>query len=123
MNRFAKYLLILGLVASPALAVSALAHEPWHEGFQNRHQPREGLRVTSVVRFSPAARAGLDRGDIILEVDGRDVNHPEQLHRMLHRTGARGVLKVWDDESRRVRIVNVFPRDGHIGVTLQAVRF
>ncbi|MFO0815865.1 MAG: PDZ domain-containing protein [Gemmatales bacterium] len=123
MNRLAKYLLVFGLVASPALAVSATAHEPWRDGFQHRNHPREGLRVTSVVRFSPAARAGLDRGDIILEVDGRDVNHPEELHRLLHRTGQRAVLKVWDDETRRVRIVHVFPRDGHIGVTLQAVRF
>lgn len=120
MNRFAKYLFVLSVALVPALALQA--HDEPYRGYPHQHhQVREGLRVTSVAYRSPAMLAGLDRGDIILEVDGRDVNSPEQLHRALHQTGAKGVLKVWDDERRRVRLVRVYPQNGHIGVNVVRV--
>jgi len=125
MNRLAKYLLVVSLGIVPALSLSA--HEPPYGSYSghgipaHRHQVREGLRVTSVAYRSPAMLAGLDRGDIILEVDGQDVYTPEQLHRLLHQTGSRGVLKVWDDETRRVRLVRVYPQHGHIGVNVVRV--
>lgn len=121
MNRFAKYLFVLSIALVPALALQA--QDGQFRGYPHQHhqQVREGLRVTSVAYRSPAMLAGLDRGDIILEVDGRDVNTPEQLHRALHQTGSKGVLKVWDDERRRVRLVRVFPQNGHIGVNVVRV--
>jgi hypothetical protein len=38
-----------------------------------------GVRVTSVLPQSPAAQAGIEPGDTILEVDGRRVGTPQQL--------------------------------------------
>lgn len=44
---------------------------------------REGIVVTAVGRATPAARAGLERGDIITRVDDADVKHGGDLRRLL----------------------------------------
>lgn len=122
-------LLSLALAALSFFAVPAIsqAFDPpyrqgWQSGYRHIHQ-RHGLRINSVAWRSPAFYAGLERGDIILEVDGREVRHPEQLHQALHRTGVRGVLTVRDARTGRIRDVRVYPSNGHIGVTLSAYSY
>lgn len=122
-------LLSLALTALSVFAVPAIsqAFDPpyrygWQTGYRHIHQ-RHGLRINSVAWRSPAFYAGLERGDIILEVDGRNVRHPEQLHQALHRTGMRGVLTVRDARTGRIRDVRVYPSNGHIGVTLSAYSY
>jgi S1-C subfamily serine protease len=84
---------------------------------------RRALEVTQVAWGSPAARAGLERGDLILEVDGRDVDTPGEFHRALHRTGHRGTLTVKDVRTGRLIRLQVNPAGGHMGVNLAAVRY
>ena len=122
-------LLSLALTALSVFAVPAItqAFDPpyrhgWQSGYRHIHQ-RQGLRINSVAWRSPAFYAGLERGDIILEVDGRNVRHPEQLHQALHHTGMRGVLTVRDARTGRIRDVRVYPSNGHIGVTLSAYSY
>jgi serine protease Do len=45
-------------------------------------EPR-GVAVTSVVSNSPAAKAGLQQGDVILRFDGEAVNSPQKLQRLI----------------------------------------
>jgi len=115
MNTLAKLTLALGVIIVTALPASIQAYEPPHRGFYSHHQ---GLRITSVGFRSPAAHAGLERGDVILEVDGRDVRTYDQLHDSLHQTGYRGVMTVRDVRTGRIRVMQVFPSNGHIGVTV-----
>ena len=42
---------------------------------------RKGVLVTEVMPDSPAARAGLRSGDVVLEVDGRKIEHPADVAR------------------------------------------
>ena len=44
---------------------------------------RHGLQVVEVVAGSPAQPAGLGRGDVIVEVDGRIVERPSDLQRLM----------------------------------------
>jgi serine protease Do len=44
---------------------------------------REGLRVVEVLPGSPADKAGLSAGDIIVTAGGRAVNNAESLQRLL----------------------------------------
>ncbi len=44
---------------------------------------RRGLEVVEVVKGSPADSAGLRAGDIILEVDGRPIESPRDLQRLM----------------------------------------
>jgi serine protease DegQ len=53
-----------------------------------------GILVTEVARNSPAARAGLRRGDIILGVNGQPVDSPDQLREAAPRRGARLMLNL-----------------------------
>jgi len=41
--------------------------------------PSNGLNVIAVIQGSPAAQAGLQRGDVLLALDGKAVNRPEEL--------------------------------------------
>lgn len=120
MNAITKLTLALGAAALLAFPASTQAIDPpyrthWVEP-QRFHS--EGVRITSVAYRSPAARAGLERNDIILEVDGRDVCNGDELHRALHATGFRGLLTVRDARTGRIQRVQVFPDHGHIGITL-----
>jgi serine protease Do/serine protease DegQ len=54
----------------------------------------EGLLVSRVARGSPAARAGLRRGDIILGVDGRPVRSLEELEEAAPRRPGRVALNL-----------------------------
>ena len=47
---------------------------------------RDGLFVSSVSSGSPADRAGLERGDVILSYDGRAVSEPDELRRLVRNT-------------------------------------
>ena len=64
----------LGLVSTPAPLPSDVAA---------RYDQRSALRVVEVVAGSPAARAGLLPGDLVLAVDGTTVKDALSLQRML----------------------------------------
>ncbi|HET7731325.1 MAG TPA: S1C family serine protease [Usitatibacter sp.] len=70
------------------------------------------LRVLRVSADSPAEKAGLEPGDIILQLSGRDVGSLEQFYRRLWAAGAPGVevtlkvLKGTDVQDVRIRSID-----------------
>jgi serine protease Do len=60
-----------------------------------------GTEVTSVTEDSPAAKAGVRQGDVILEFNGQPIEGGEQLSRMVHETpiGRQVRLGVWRNGS------------------------
>jgi S1-C subfamily serine protease len=64
----------LGLVSTPAPLPAALAE---------RTGRRQGLRIVDVVPGSPADRAGLKAGDLVLEAGRRPVAEAQSLQRLL----------------------------------------
>lgn len=65
------------------------------------HLPRTaGVVVDRVIPQSPAAKAGLRRGDVILEIDGAVVNDTARLQQQIrgHRVGDSVSLKIWSAE-------------------------
>lgn len=70
---------------------------------------RDGLFVSSVSSGSPADRAGLERGDVILSFGGRSVSEPDELRRLVRNTepGETATLSIWRDGSRRSLEVRV----------------
>lgn len=53
--------------------------------------PAEGVNVIAVIQGSPAAQAGLQRGDILLSLAGRPVNRPEELSALVAELQAQAV--------------------------------
>jgi carboxyl-terminal processing protease len=100
----------------------------------NVEQDRRGLKVLRVFENSPAARAGIRRGDFILGVNGRSiagVNSEIATNRIKGPAGTSVVLRVFtpgEDTDRSVRVKReqievpvvrgrLYERDGHkIGV-------
>jgi len=110
---------IMGLATVPAQAIDPPQIRPIARPVI---YPR-GLEVTRVVPGSPAALAGLERGDVIIAVDRQGVRTPDELHRLLHATGHRGELTVRDIRTGRLVVRNVFTRGGHIGVSVAPVMY
>jgi serine protease Do len=63
----------------------------------------KGVLVSDVTADSPAAKAGLKSGDVVLEVDGRKVGTPSDVARAvgLAAPGHTTSLTLWRDRSRR----------------------
>jgi serine protease Do len=62
-------------------------------------QSNEGVLVASVVADSPAAKAGLKEGDVVLEFAGKKVTSPQQLQSIVERVtpGTKQTLKILRD--------------------------
>ncbi len=62
-------------------------------GLQKPH----GALVTTVEKGSPADKAGIEAGDIVLKFDGKTVNQSSDLPRVVGNTrpGAKSVMQVW----------------------------
>ncbi|MBM4125110.1 MAG: DegQ family serine endoprotease [Nitrospira sp.] len=67
----------------------------------------KGVLVSDVLENSPAKRAGLERGDVIVEFDGKPVENPTQLRNAVAQTtiGKKSVVKfVRDKHTRTVEV-------------------
>ncbi len=71
---------------------------------------RTAVRISEVADKSPAAEAGLARGDLIITLDGHAVEHPDAVHRLLgeERIGVPVVIEVLRGYDRVA--VTVVPR-------------
>jgi len=69
----------------------------------------KGVLISDVVADSPAQRAGLQPGDIVLEFDGKKVETPADLQRAVGLTspGHTARLKIWRDQAEKTLQVRV----------------
>ena len=63
----------------------------------------KGVLISDVIGESPAAKAGLKSGDILLEFDGKKVEAPADLQRTvgLAQPGQEAKMKVWRDQGEK----------------------
>jgi len=82
-----------------------------------------GVLVTAVEKGSPAEKAGITRGDIVLSVDGKDVANPNELMRILaaKKTGDPVAVKVRHGDAEKTLTVTVGDRNGrpYLGLAFQ----
>ncbi len=69
----------------------------------------KGVLVSDIVPDSPAAKSGLQPGDILLEFDGKKLESPSDLQRAvgLFTPGQTTKLKVWRDQSEKTVEVKI----------------
>jgi hypothetical protein len=68
---------------------------------------REGVLVLEVINSSPAEYAGLKEGDIILEVDGKELKGPDRLIKYIKKCEPGEEVEVTYKRKRRTRTVMV----------------
>jgi S1-C subfamily serine protease len=80
-----------------------------------------GVLVVAVQAGSPAQKAGLSRGDIILEADGTAVNTPFDLRRLVdsHKTGDTVSLKVRHGDAQKSLGVTLGSQSGEAWMGVQ----
>ncbi|MCX8050324.1 MAG: Do family serine endopeptidase [Chlorobi bacterium] len=76
----------------------------------------QGVMVQDVLKNSPAAKADIQTGDIILDLDGTAVNSPNQLQTLIleRRPGDRVKLRIWRDGKTFTKDVTLEARDGSV---------
>jgi len=69
----------------------------------------KGVLVSDVVADSPAARAGMQPGDILLEFDGKKMEAPADLQRAVGLTnpGTAAKVKVWRDQGEKTLEIKI----------------
>jgi S1-C subfamily serine protease len=125
----------LGLAGAVAFAVSTVAVQGSQDNQDRTARPRvmmldgrgahigvevndvaEGVRIEAVDQDSPAAKAGLQTGDIVVELDGDRVRSARQFSRLIEETadGRSVALAITRDGKRQV--VNVTPQSRPFGL-------
>lgn len=79
-----------------------------------------GVEVTSITEDSPAAKAGIQRGDVVLEYNGQRVEGMEQFSRLVRETpaGREARLVIWRNGATQNVTATIGSRPGrtiHIG--------
>ncbi len=107
LNDLIKY----GRVKRGWLGVYIQAMTPSLAGAFGLKKPK-GVIVADIVRGSPADKAGLRRGDVILEVNGKPVNSPAELQIAIrsHKAGEKVKLKIW----RKSKTITVYVKLGEL---------
>ena len=74
----------------------------------------QGVLVQSVMDNSAGEEAGMRQGDVILQVDGREVLSSQDLQSIVatHRAGDKVKLSVWRNDQLMEKTVRLKPRDG-----------
>jgi membrane-associated protease RseP (regulator of RpoE activity) len=75
-----------------------------------------GLEVSLVTPWSPAARAGIDPGDIIIAVNGQPTRTMAEMNRLLARSSRAARISVIDGTTGLVNQAWIQPIGGRIGV-------
>ena len=74
----------------------------------------EGVLVNRVVEDSPANRAGIEKGDVIVSVEGRSVNSPDDLAQRIRSegSGTEVSIRIYRDGERRTLTARLSSRPG-----------
>ncbi|GDY28387.1 S1C family serine protease [Gandjariella thermophila] len=86
------------------------------QGLPEGESPGTGAVVQQVISGSPAEQAGLERGDVILSLDGQSVDSATALTNLMdtHHPGDR-ITITWTDQTGRQHTGTVVPVSGPVG--------
>jgi S1-C subfamily serine protease len=103
-SSIARQLVATGKVSHPMIGIG-LAPLSQAEG----RGPVRGVRVASVVAGSPAQKAGLKQGDVVVSVDRDALTQPSELIAAVERTGVGGTLNLTINRAGQVIQLSVVP--------------
>ena len=103
-REIARQLIATGKVSHPVIGVGLDGVKPGDGSGLS-----QGVRLVSVQPGSPAARAGLQQGDVIVAVGGQPIGSPAQLVAAVERAGVGGSLLLTVSRDGRLLSVTVVP--------------
>jgi Do/DeqQ family serine protease len=93
-RRIVKELLRAGEVRFPWIGVEIQEITREMETFFSLQEGDKGVLVSDVFEGSPAARAGLKRGDVLVKIEGADLESPEDYRQVLSEYTPSDLLKI-----------------------------
>ncbi|HUV49761.1 MAG TPA: PDZ domain-containing protein [Anaerolineae bacterium] len=85
-------------------------------------QPNTGAYVDAVVSLSPAQKAGINIGDVLLKCDHKQVTGPEQVGQILINRKAGDVIKLVVNRNRRKKSFHVKLENAPMGLDVGAIK-
>ncbi|MGQ4650106.1 HhoA/HhoB/HtrA family serine endopeptidase [Lyngbya aestuarii] len=103
-----------GKVAHPYIGIRMVTLTP-ELAQENNRDPNSpflvpevnGVLVVQVLTNTPAASAGIRRGDVVVEIDGQSIASTDQLQRIVENSGVNRVLKVKIQRGNRTNTLSV----------------
>ena len=102
----ASQLMRAGRVVRPYLGVTSVAVTPQVASYYDL-QVKDGILITGVTRGTPAEKAGLKAGDVIIKIDNDVVNADNPLTNILWRHQPGETVKLTINRAGRETVVNV----------------
>jgi S1-C subfamily serine protease len=103
-REIARQLISTGKVSHPVIGIGLDGIRPG-----DRSGLSQGVRVMSVQTGSPAAKVGLQQGDVIVAVAGQPIADPRQLVAAVERAGVGGNLAITVNRAGKVLQLTVVP--------------
>ena len=114
----------LSIATTGAVATATLAHAA---SFAQTAQQQDdkGIVVVSVLADSPAAKAGLKRGNILLKVDGKDVNNARDVRDALNgkKKGDKVELIFTASDQQKTATAELDEKNGVVYLGIESGRF
>lgn len=82
----------------------------------------QGVLVTNVIKGRAADKAGIEQGDVILNVNGQEVNQPNELQAKVgtYHPGEEIEITIWRDGKKKKIEVTLLSLDGQINITTKS---
>ena len=131
----------LGLAGAVAVAVATAAAQGSADAQDRTVRPRvmmldgrgahigvevndvaEGVRIEDVDQDSPASKAGLQTGDIVIDLDGERVRSARQFSRLIQETAAGRSVALGITRDGKRQVINVTPESGAFGFDFDSDR-
>jgi serine protease Do len=91
-------------------SVLGVVAKPLSDDMRRKLKRNGGAEVLILINDSPAFRANILEGDIILRIDGEDIASPDEMVQIMHKHAAERVnIEIWRDGSAEVVPVQLNP--------------
>ncbi|NEO33956.1 MAG: trypsin-like serine protease [Symploca sp. SIO3C6] len=113
-KEISNQLITRGKVSHPYIGIRMVTLTP-ELAKENNNDPNSplmlpeinGVLVMQVIPDTPAAAAGIRRGDVVIEIDGKTITSADQLQRLVENSGVNQALQLKVRRGRQTNIISV----------------
>lgn len=100
-TQYQYYASYWGKLPTPLLGVHIIKLVPKKTDHSEQESESKGLKVLAVIKDSPAAKAGLIRGDVLTKIANVELNKPEELSSLVRKFQGQNIAIEYEREGNK----------------------